>query len=334
MTLYGGGGKTLVVLLTTALGPGLPVDLTWKFSKYAFGADATGSALDTSDLAVFMSNPFTLASGSYRMYFGANFPAASSTSGAMTAIRSATSTDGVTWSIESGYRLLGDGDSSNNSDPDGIPPTEAVVSGPRVVQLSNGSYRMYYQASSQGTTPPDFREKSATSSDGLHWTRETTIVSIGGSSPFSTAGHCYVLRLSDTSYVMFLTGNPTAESASPSNLYEGTSTDGTTFGNWKELYADGHDPFVIRLADGRYALFFGYLIERQRVAISSDGVTWPATAYETILLDQSGNEVTEASSEQPGDRSALLLNGKVQLFLNWGANGAHSSTDIVQFAPL
>ena len=301
--------------------------INWKFSKYAIGKDAAGGA-NEPDVPT-MPDIFKRDDGTFRMYYGATLATAAST-GATSAIKSATSTDGRTWVVDSGNRLLGDGDGDSGSD--GIPANEGVISGPRVIRLSNGTYRMYYQASTKGyVTPPDFRVKYATSSDGLAWTRpgSNTIIDINygggtadpGAGKFSLAGHCAVIRYSDTSYRIIISACYEKPANQISDLVMGTSTDGLTFSNFSSFYEKCHDPYIVKMNDGSgYRMFFGYLTERQRTAFSTDGGSWPAysTTTQTIMYNSSGSEVTEASTEGPGDRSLLeLSDGTLLLFVNW-----------------
>jgi PKD repeat protein len=271
-----------------------------------------------------MSDIVRLDDGSYRMYYGIfiNPPEGRVTSG----INSATSPDGFNWTVDAGHRLLGDGDGDDG--PDGIPSDEGVISGPRVVRLSDGTFRMYYQASTQNVvSPPDFRVKSATSSDGIAWTREGTRIDInypyGGPDQFSLAGHSYILRFADDDYMIFISANDNTTWNQPSDLVIGTSKDGLTFNNFSTLYKRGHDPFIVKSADGSgYWLFYGNLLERQRSAFSVDGKNWPSQeeTTETVLLNSNGEEVTEASTVGAGDRSALALpSGEILLYLNWGS---------------
>jgi len=296
---------------------------TWKFDRYAVGPSATGAAYDDV-ISAAMPQIIKLANGTYRMYYGVRFRTL--VSGAKTAIKSATSSDGLTWTVESGYRLLGDGDGDSGSD--GIPNNEELISAADVVQLSNGTYRMYYQAQTETAMPPDFRVKSATSDNGLDWDREGTVIDIenGSQNPtaFSVAAQTDVLRFSDTDYVILLSANYQKAAAQPSDLVKGTSTDGRNFSGWSVLYQDGHDPGIVKLENGSgYWMFYGYLTERQRVAFSSDGKSWPTASgtTETIQLNAAGTEVKEVSStESPADRCALEMNGKIWLYVNWGTS--------------
>jgi hypothetical protein len=94
-----------IILLTShaSLAVVSPVTYTWKFDKFAVGINATGPAQESS-LAMEMPDIIKLADGSYRMYYGASL--SPPISGATHAIKSAISTDGLNWTVESGYRLL------------------------------------------------------------------------------------------------------------------------------------------------------------------------------------------------------------------------------------
>ncbi len=299
--------------------PPSPERYTWKFDKYAVGLNATGGGNDPA-LAVEMPDIIVLPDGRFRMYYAG--PLSPSVSGARHAIKSAVSADGLNWTVESGIRLLGDGDGDGG--PDGAPANEGVVNGPRVIRLSDGTYRMYYQANTLGFIPPDYRVKSATSTDGLTFAREGTRVDIhypgGGPGQFSLAAHCAVIRVADDDFVILVSGNFDGK-LGPSDLVIGTSSDGLEFSNYRVLYADGHDPFVLKLADGSgYRLFYGDLLDRQRNAVSVDGKSWTAVdqTLDTIMLNKAGNEVTEASAEVPSDRTALELDsGEILLFVVW-----------------
>ncbi|MFH0797514.1 MAG: CFI-box-CTERM domain-containing protein [Candidatus Omnitrophota bacterium] len=301
---------------------------TWQFQEYAVGPNATGDANEAAS-AVSMSDPIQLPDGTYRMYYGVE-QSSELPAGATTGIKSATSSDGITWTVESDFRLVGDSDGDT-----GVDLNEGWISGPSVVQLYDGTYRMYYQAATSEMTPPDFRVKSAISSDGLTWTREGTVIDIDYSNPsdgeFSLAGHCHVIRFADNDYVILLSGNYEKSNTEPSDLVIGTSDNGTTFSDFSVLYEEGHDPFVVRLSDGSgYRLFYGDLLTRQRSAFSEDGKTWPSESEtaETILLDSDGSEVTEADTVvHPADRSALELSDEIYLFMSWGGGG-ENTTDI------
>lgn len=306
-----------VLVFALSAAPCLAQSHTWKYDDLAVDSSANDPNYDS--IAAMMPDIIDLGTGTYRMYFGASI------NGGLTAIKSATSTDGLNWTVESGVRLLGDSDGDGGAD--GIAANEGIVSGPSVVRLSNGAYRMYYQASTSNFNPPDFRIKSATSIDGLVWVREGTRIDIdypnGAIKDFSLAGHAKIVRFADNDYVIFISGNYHKSASQPSDLVTGSSSDGLTFGSFSILYANGHDPALLKLADGSgYWLFYGNLLERQCSSFSSDGKTWPASGgtNETVIQKSDGTEVTESSEpEKPGDRAVLeLSSGEILLFVNWG----------------
>ena len=87
-----------------------------------------------------------LEDGKFRMYFN-SFPDNS--------IKSAISADGFNFEIESGTRLSGN------------------VVHPSVLQLANGTYKMYYdQVTGDGNGPDSWTVMSASSVDGLTWTKD------------------------------------------------------------------------------------------------------------------------------------------------------------------
>lgn len=104
---------------TTPVTLNTTVSYTWKFNKYAIGQDATGSAYESN--APTMPDIIKLPDNSYRMYYGVLLLPA--VSGATSAIRSATSTDGISWTVESGYRLFGYGYTGQSD----IPVNDGVI---------------------------------------------------------------------------------------------------------------------------------------------------------------------------------------------------------------
>jgi hypothetical protein len=121
-----------------------------------------------------------LSDGSYRMYY-----CHGSTSGTYgfdpSGIKSAVSSNGIDWAIEDGYRIYGDVDS------------------PYIVQLSNGSYRMYYcHGSTSGTYGFDPSGiKSAVSSNGIDWAIED------GYRIYGDVDSPHIVQLSNGSYRMY-----------------------------------------------------------------------------------------------------------------------------------
>jgi hypothetical protein len=107
-----------------------------------------------------MGRTFVLrtADGNYRLYYPEN-PMLVNDLGAP-AIKSALSTDGLTFTPEGGSRLTY---TAAGYETNGLRD-------PRIVTLQDGSYRMYYRV---GGSPPVLL--SAVSADGLTWTRESGV---------------------------------------------------------------------------------------------------------------------------------------------------------------
>jgi hypothetical protein len=300
----------------------------FKFSHWAVGKLASGNGYDVADTS--MPDIVQLPDKTYRMYYTANINPPLP-SGARLGIKSATSADGLTWTVESGYRLVSDGDGDGG--PDGIPANEGIIDGPRVVRLSDGRFRMYYQpCTSPILNPVDFRVKSAISNDGLTFTREGgTVIDCaaypaGAPGQFALAAHCAVIRFSDADYVMLVSGNYSKAANLPSDLVYATSTDGRNFGNFSILYTGGHDPVVVKLAAGGYKLIYGDYLNRQRLAYSADGKTWPAASQTSEIICFKSDGATEVTENTPPDtiqdRTAFeTSSGEIVIILPWGNAG-------------
>ena len=100
-----------------------------------------------------------MAGGGYRMYYADQNQMVNGRGA--TTIRSAYAPEGLAFTIEAGARLTYAG---TGNEADG-------VGGARPVQLPNGTYRMYYH----GHAGAEDRLLSATSTDGLTWTREAGV---------------------------------------------------------------------------------------------------------------------------------------------------------------
>lgn len=167
----------------------------------------------------------TLADGTYRMYYTTN------PESGRTDIYSSTSTDGVTWTQESGIRKT----ASNFAD---------------IVKLADGTYRMYFQSG--------MVIKSATSTDGLTWTDElgTRIDKIETDFNLDGVAAPTTQILDDGSYVMVYRGTelkPYGTQKLPNKdtqvLFYATSTDGLTWTK-KGLAVDTRNEIFKGLADG------------------------------------------------------------------------------------
>lgn len=128
-----------------------------------------------------------LSDGTYRMYY--SVPGGTS-GGAM--IISAVSYDGSTWTVENDIRV----------DNGGIYDTQSA-SHPDIVELPDGTYRMYY-GGWDGTVSSIL---SAVSSDGLTWTKMAgEVITSGGIYASVNVGGPHILKLSGGTYRMYYSG--------------------------------------------------------------------------------------------------------------------------------
>ncbi|MGV8118372.1 MAG: hypothetical protein AB2L14_01280 [Candidatus Xenobiia bacterium LiM19] len=289
--------------------PSASVAETWSFKGFALG-QSIGNETNNS----FMPDVIRLDNGLYRMYYGHSSPSENT-------IKYAESADGINWTVM-GAVLQGSSDANDR---------EYIVTGPSVVRLPDGRYRMYYQSSTRNSTGqmPKLHVRSAISGDGVNFTREGVRIDISAydsSAYFDLAGHGSYYIAADGSYVGIFSGNRQGDTL-PSSLFMGTSADGLTFGNYVELYKKWHDPIIINTG-GAYVLYATYLLEKQGKASSTDGLTWSSEMTEVAFVDANGSRMTEASSGV-GDISGLLMpSGNIRLYTNYGTSG---STDIVYF---
>ncbi|MDQ7826083.1 MAG: hypothetical protein RDV48_24990 [Candidatus Eremiobacteraeota bacterium] len=285
-----------------------PASETWILQGYALGKDAgneTGGA-GMADIVYFSS-------GVYRMYYGHS---------ATRSIKYAESTNAINWTVK-GTCVTPTDDASAR---------DYTVSGPSVLKLTDGRYRMYYQAGAYmapgGTAK--YQVRSAISNDGVTFTKEGVRIDISpydSSAVLQLAGHGTYFYATNGKVVGIFSGEFTGTSG-PSDLIMSTSSDGLTFGNFTKLYDDWHDPIVI-LANGQYQMYSTYLLEKQGLAYSTDGVTWPSQQPTTIYMkNSSGTVLTEGNSGVGDIAGVLLTTGSVMLYTNYGAL---SSENIVYF---
>lgn len=220
-----------------------------------------------------------LSDDTYRAYFAIN-----------EGIRSATSNDGLTFTVEDGFRLpegygmprvvrlsdgryrlfaiVSDGITSAVSD-DGLEFTVEEgtrikasdfgveqLSGGSLVELDDGTYRMYFSdLPKPGEGVKNHQVFSATSSDMLTWTAESEVRVGSGSGIDMSAEHPFVIKRSDGTFRMFYYRN------NPTGLWTATSTDSLTWGDPESTgiteKTEGNDPDVVTLPDGRWRLYYG-----------------------------------------------------------------------------
>ncbi|MBI4051041.1 MAG: hypothetical protein HY400_00895, partial [Elusimicrobia bacterium] len=147
---------------------------------------------------------FSLNAGGFRMVYSAV-----SSTGAYS-ILSATSTDGLAWFKESGFRLHFNG---------GL----TYLASPRVFKASSSLLRMYYvQDSAGGNSPSNYVVQSASSTDeGLNWSVEGTRLS-------TPTAEVSVSTLTNGNYRMFYSQLQSATTVSL-QILSAVSSDGLTF---------------------------------------------------------------------------------------------------------
>jgi len=178
--------------------------------------------------------------------------------------KSAVSPDGLNWSTEAGVRLAAGGE----FDPDNIVH-------PTVIALPTGGYRMYYDGEIR-RTEQDFtwRILSATSSDGLIWTKDPGVRIDIYQEPLRAyrvwSAHAEYSELTGT-YQLYFTVETPAENLID-GIYLATSSDGLLFtieekpqltpekesGQFGEGGQIGsyQDPFVLNLPGGKRMFYW------------------------------------------------------------------------------
>ncbi len=182
-----------------------------------------------------------LTDGRYRMYYQTQ-------ENGIGVFKSALSTDGLKWSTESGTRLTPGG----TDDPDNI-------AHPTVLSLPSGGYRMYYDGEVRQTEQEyTWRILSATSPDGLTWTKDSGIRINVKEPPLSAdlvwGAHAEYYDLTQTYQLYFSVQSPDKKDG----IYLATSSDGLLFtvSDQPQLAPDTEgsqfqDPFVLNLSEGK-----------------------------------------------------------------------------------
>ena len=174
------------------------------------------------------------------------------------------SSDGLTFTLEKTNCLL----ASDYSESSGL-------AGPGVVQLSTGKWKAYFSGLPKAGTGPDpWKMYSASSDDGVNWTRDAGIrIGVGSSNIKRSAEHPTVIRHSDNSITVFYFDNgadPEGTGKVYSNgngLHYSHSSDGLTFSEekWFDMVkidsrlsgTEMNDPDVVLDKDGNVLLFGG-----------------------------------------------------------------------------
>ncbi len=217
----------------------------WVDEGILFNPDTIGisGALGVSDASIIQ-----LANGNLRLFISVNTLSSSA------ALYSAVSTNETNWTLESGIRL-----------------GDVTVSRP--VKLSNGNYRLYYNARDNAGII------SAISTDeGQTFTLETgTRVATGGAYDLAVVDNGTTLILSNGSYKLYYGGANENGSIIPFNILSAVSSDGLTFSKDSGIRLSSSQnrathPHVF-VYQGQYIMYYStnsYIYK----AVSSDGVSW------------------------------------------------------------
>lgn len=240
----------------------------------------------------------------WRMYYGVQ----PEVQGNQLEVYSATSTDGKTWTQDSGTR-------------------KTMATFPAVVKIADSKYRMYFQSATV--------LKSAISSDGLTFVDESgTRIDKENSEGliFDNVAAPTVLLKDDGTYIMIYRGTINSRYASntPNSttqvLMWATSTDGLTFTK-KGMAVDSRNstlngqldgPNIVKWDDGKYHIF----------ATSYTGVysfTFDGTTFGTATLALSGGATQDNMGfhgAPPGDPALAKINGTWYMY--YGATGSTS----------
>ncbi|NIT04609.1 hypothetical protein GTO10_07000 [Candidatus Saccharibacteria bacterium] len=220
--------------------------------KSAVSAD--GRAFQVEDgvrLTGSMPSLVKLPDGSWRMYF-------QTIESGRGAIKSATSQDGLNWTAESGTRLTPGG----QHDPDNVVH-------PSVVTLPQGGWRMYYDGEIRRTEQEfTWRVLSATSSDGLIWTKDAGIRINVDEEPLEadSVWNAHAIYEEEEGVFRLYFAVQTPNENFSDGIYSATSTDGLVFSDpVAELTPEEEsgqfgtggqlgsyqDPFVLDFPEGR-----------------------------------------------------------------------------------
>jgi hypothetical protein len=229
-------GRVRMYMFAQGRGVVSAVSLTPEAASFA--PEAGARLPDGSGMPRVVANP----SGGWRLYFISG-----------DGIRSAVSTNGLNFTVETGFRITAQAAGFTGSAAGG------ATSGATVIRLADGRYRMYFSDLPRPGDPPGgHRIKSAVSTDQLTWTVEPGI-RIGPGAPVLTesAEHPFALVNPNGSVTLYYGKFTGPGSASPEGLYESTSTDGLTFEQETYDVFFGNDPDVLRLADGTLVVYYG-----------------------------------------------------------------------------
>jgi hypothetical protein len=172
---------------------------------------------------VSVSRPFQISPEGYRLYYNGRENGS---------ILSAISTnEGRSWIAEAGTRIATDS-------------SYAVVDMGTTLLFPNNLYRMYYGASSEGGAIINFVILSATSEDGVNFTREgVRLISSTG-----RATHPHVFKYNNQYIMYYSTHN---------YVYKAVSSDGLNWTEQGSVGINGADPFIQQLSNGSWRMYYG-----------------------------------------------------------------------------
>lgn len=168
----------------------------------------------------------------------------------MGGIKSAVSSDGLTFTIEAGFRITAEAAGFTHT-------TAAATSGATVTRIADGRYRMYFSDLPRPGDPPGMHLiKSAVSTDMLAWTMEAG-VRLGPGAPVLTGSAEHPFALANPDGTVTLYYGKFGAAGSPEGVYQATSLDGLTFEQETLDVFFGNDPDAVRLVDGTLVLYYG-----------------------------------------------------------------------------
>ena len=294
LVIYG-----FILLSTTIFGQ----NTTFEYQGYSIGASLSGQ----SYFPRAMMPEVAKVGSEYIIYFAYESPTESF-------IMYATSNDMNTWQIGDTV-LAGSVDTTDR---------EFIIGGPRVIELANGQYRLFYRASQKYSSEPYYHLRSAISNDGKNFTREGICIEINNydsNSYFKHVGHSEVYYDAGGNLRAFLTAKDTTMGGQPDNIFTAESADGgLSWSNFTTKYIACHDPVVIIDSSQNYHAYFTYLSTAFKTVTSGDGTTWPSMTDELVMI-QAGDTITESTSPvKIADLGAGVdANGKIVIFSNYAS---------------
>jgi hypothetical protein len=262
--------------------PGTGTSSAWATEGQRFSATSMGFSTPMAD-----STTLQLTDGRWRMFLFAG-----------DAYRSLISTDGLTFTAESGTRLprgyghsrilrLSDGRvrmfsisqggiASLISSDEGVTFTEegmritagqaglGQLSGPGIVRLSDGRWRMYFsELDVPGAAIVPLPMKSATSSDLLTWTMDAGVRVGPGATLSGSAAHPAAVVNTNGSVTVFYFRN------ADTRLWAATAADGLAFTSETPVLSQAADPDVVTLPGGGWRMYYNWFDSTTGYTLSS-----------------------------------------------------------------